>query len=119
MPDRPPQSNKLTKADIVNAIYEKTEMNRADVRNAVDLVFNEMKEALTRGQGIELRGFGMFEVKIRKARSRARNPKTGESLEIKSHGVVAFRSGRELKQAVWEISDTNKNNENNIDRKEE
>jgi len=116
MPDHPSQSNKLTKADIVNAIYEKTEMNRADIRSAVDLVFSEMKEALVRRQGIELRGFGMFEVKTRKARSRARNPKTGESLEIKSHGTVVFRSGQELKQAVWEIPDNNEGNENNIEK---
>jgi integration host factor subunit beta len=54
---------------------------------------------------IELRGFGTFEVKVRKARPKARNPKTGEAISIHSHGVVAFRSGRELKQDVWTIAD--------------
>jgi integration host factor subunit beta len=67
-----------------------------------------MKEALMRRQVIELRGFGTFEVKIRKARPRARNPRTGESITIRSHGAVAFRSGRELKQAVWKITDDEK-----------
>jgi integration host factor subunit beta len=96
---------KFTKVDIVDAIYEKTGMSRTEIRNTVDLFIDEMKEALMRRQIIELRGFGTFEVKVRKARPRARNPRTGETIVIKSHGAVAFRSGRELKQAVWAIND--------------
>jgi integration host factor subunit beta len=80
-------------------------MNRAEIRSAIDLFIDEMKDALMRRHVIELRGFGTFEVKIRKARPRARNPRTGESIVIHSHGVVAFRSGRELKQAVWNIAE--------------
>jgi len=94
-------AKKYTKADIIDALYEKTGITRADIRNAVDLVFEEMKEALIRRQAIELRGFGTFEVKIRKARAGARNPRTGESIDVGSHGAVVFRSGKELKQAVW------------------
>jgi integration host factor subunit beta len=109
MPDNtrqyPHLTKKLTKADIIDALYEKTGMNRSEIRNTVDLIIDEMKEALIHRQGIELRGFGTFEVKIRKARPRARNPRTGENIFINSHGVVAFRAGRELKQAVWKISD--------------
>ena len=96
-------SAKFTKADINDALYEKTGMNRSEIRDVVDLVFNKMKEALINQQIIELRGFGTFEVKIRKARQKARNPKTGESVVVHPHGVVTFRSGRELKQAVWAI----------------
>ncbi|MDR2543839.1 MAG: integration host factor subunit beta [Treponema sp.] len=103
MPDQPLPSGKFTKADIIDALYEKTGMNRTDIRRVVDLVFNKMKEALEQRQIIELRGFGTFEVKIRKARKQARNPKTGENIVVNPHGVVTFRSGRELKQAVWEI----------------
>jgi integration host factor subunit beta len=99
---------KFTKVDIVDAIYEKTGMSRAEIRNTVDLFIDEMKEALVRRQVIELRGFGTFEVKVRKARPRARNPRTGETIVIRSHGAVAFRSGRELKQAVWSITDEKK-----------
>ncbi|MCL2759590.1 MAG: integration host factor subunit beta [Treponema sp.] len=99
---------KFTKADIVDALYEKTGMSRAEIRNAVDLFIDEMKEALMRRQVIELRGFGTFEVKVRKARPRARNPRTGETIPIRAHGAVAFRSGRELKQAVWAINDDKK-----------
>jgi len=97
---------KFTKADIVDALYEKTGMSRAEGRTAVDLIIDEMKEALLRRQVIEIRGFGTFEVKVRKARPRARNPRTGETIAIRAHGAVAFRSGRELKQAVWSINDT-------------
>jgi integration host factor subunit beta len=99
---------KFTKADMIDAMYEKTGMNRAEIRGALDLFIDEMKEALMRREVIELRGFGTFEVKIRKARPRARNPRTGESIVIRSHGAVAFRSGRELKQAVWNITDEEK-----------
>lgn len=96
---------KITKIDIVDSLYEKTGMNRTEIRGAIDLFFDEIKEALVRRQIIELRGFGTFEVKVRKARPRARNPRTGESITIRSHGAVSFRSGRELKQAVWNITD--------------
>jgi len=106
-------AKKVTKADIIDALYEKTGMSRTEIRSAIDLFINEMKDALTRRQVIELRGFGTFEVKIRKARQRARNPRTGESIAIHSHGVVAFRSGRELKQAVWTVSDNDTAVENN------
>jgi integration host factor subunit beta len=98
---------KFTKADIIDALYEKTGMNRAEIRSAIDLFIDEMKDALMRRHVIELRGFGTFEVKVRKARTRARNPKTGENIVTRSHGAVTFRSGRELKQAVWKINDDN------------
>jgi integration host factor subunit beta len=98
---------KFTKADIIDALYEKTGMNRSEIRSSIDLFIDEMKDALMRRQIIELRGFGTFEVKVRKARSRARNPRTGENITIRSHGAVTFRSGRELKQAVWKINDDN------------
>jgi integration host factor subunit alpha len=98
-------AGKFTKADIIDAIYEKTGLSRTEIRSSIDLFFDEMKEALLRRQVIELRGFGTFEVKVRKARQRARNPRTGENITIHSHGSVTFRAGRELKQAVWKIHD--------------
>ena len=98
-------SKKFTKADIIDALYEKTGMNRGEIRGAIDLFIDEMKDALMRRQVIEIRGFGTFEVKVRKARPRARNPRTGETISIRSHGAVSFRSGRELKQSVWNITD--------------
>jgi len=101
-------AKKYTKADIIDALYEKTGMNRTEIRSALDFFIDEMKEALIRRQVIELRGFGTFEVKVRKARQRARNPRTGENIVIRSHGAVVFRSGRELKQAVWSLNDDGK-----------
>ena len=99
---------KFTKTDIIDALYEKTGTSRVEIRSFIDILIDEMKDALVRRQVIELRGFGTFEVKVRKARNSARNPKTGENIVIKSHGVVSFRSGRELKQEVWKINDDKK-----------
>jgi integration host factor subunit beta len=98
-------AGKFTKADIIDAIYEKTGLTRTEIRNSIDLFFDQMKDALMRRQVIELRGFGTFEVKVRKARYRARNPRTGENIAIRSHGTVVFRAGREMKQAAWNIND--------------
>ena len=98
-------AQKFTKIDIVDSLYEKTGMSRKEIRAIIDLFIGEIKDALMRRQVLELRGFGTFEVKVRKARPKARNPKTGEAVTSRSHGVVAFRSGRELKQDVWTIND--------------
>ena len=95
--------DKFTKADIVDAIYEKLGMDRKEIRKVVDLFTDEVKAALVSHKVIELRGFGTFEIKIRKGRQRARNPKTGEILSVNSHGIASFRPGRELKQDVWNL----------------
>jgi integration host factor subunit beta len=96
-------TNKITKADIVDSIYNKTGINRKDIRSVVDLFIDEIKTALVNQRVTELRGFGTFEIKIRKGRKKARNPKTGEPLSVNSHGIAAFRAGRELKQEVWNL----------------
>jgi integration host factor subunit beta len=94
---------KYTKADIIDSLYEKTEISRNDIRLCLDLFVDEIKEALIRREVIELRGFGTFEVIIRKARPNARNPKTGENIVIGSHGAVSFRCGADLKKTVRAI----------------
>ena len=96
---------KYTKADIVDSLYQKTGMSPKEISRIMDLFINEIKDALLRRQIIELRGFGTFEIKVRKGRPRARNPKTGETIMVRSHGSAVFRPGRELKQATWNISD--------------
>jgi integration host factor subunit beta len=98
-------AKKFTKADIVDAVYDKIGMNRREISTVIDLVTSEIKNALMERCVIELRGFGTFEVKMRKARPRARNPRTGEIISIRSHGNVTFRPGRELKQDAWAITD--------------
>ena len=96
---------KYTKADLIDSINQKTGMNRDEIRDVVDRFVDEIKNALVEQRVIELRGFGTFEVKIRKGRQNARNPRTGEVISVKSHGTVSYRAGRELKQAVWNLSD--------------
>jgi integration host factor subunit beta len=95
---------KFTKADIVDSMYQKTGMSRKEIRAIIDLFIDEIKDALIKSMVIELRGFGTFEVRLRKGRQKARNPKTGDPVSVTSHGIAAFRPGRELKQDVWNIS---------------
>ncbi|GHV17057.1 DNA-binding protein HU [Spirochaetia bacterium] len=95
---------KFTKADIVDSVYQKTGMNRKEIRTVIDLFIDEIKDSLIKQMVIELRGFGTFEVRIRKGRQKARNPKTGKPVTVNSHGIAAFRPGRELKQDVWNLS---------------
>ena len=94
---------KLIKADIVDAIYNKAKTDRKEIQKVVDLFIEEIKSALVLRNVIELRGFGTFEIKIRKGREKARNPKTGETLSVGSHGIASFRAGRDLKRDVWEL----------------
>jgi integration host factor subunit beta len=96
-------SKKYTKADILNAIYEKTTVDRSVIKSVTDLLIEEIKNALIENKTIELRGFGTFEVRVRKGRQKARNPRTGAPVSVKDHGIAAFRPGRDLKEAVWDI----------------
>ena len=89
----------------MDALYDRTGMSRKEIRMVIDLFISELKAALLQRHVIELRGFGTFEVKVRKARPRARNPRTGQTLSIRPRGIVTFRSGRELKQDAWTIVD--------------
>jgi integration host factor subunit beta len=98
-------AKKFTKADIVDAVYDKTGMTRKEIGTVMDLIINEIKTALLDRYVIELRGFGTFEIKMRKARLRARNPRTGEIISIRPHGNVSFRPGRELRQDAWITTD--------------
>jgi integration host factor subunit beta len=100
---------KVTKADIVDAVYEMTGMNRKEIRKVVDLFIDEIRDSLMEQMIIELRGFGTFEVRFRKGRQKARNPKTGELVSVTAHGIAAFRPGRELKQNVWNVAAPDEN----------
>lgn len=99
---------KYTKADILDAIYDRTDLERNDIRRITDLFIDEIKNALIDRKTIELRGFGTFEVRIRKGREKARNPRTGEAVSVEAHGVAAFRPGRDLKQSVWALEKPSK-----------
>ncbi len=97
------ENSKLTKAEIIENIYEKVKINRKDIHKVIDEALLEIKDALIDDRVVELRGFGTFEVRTRKGREKARNPKTGEIVSVENHGVAVFRPGRELKKKVWEL----------------
>ncbi len=92
---------KLTKAEIIEHIYEDSGISRKDIHKVIDTFFGEVKQALESDRIVELRGFGTFEIRTRKGRERARNPKTGEVVPVESHGVTVFRPGKELKSLAW------------------
>lgn len=92
---------KLTKAEIVDHIAEEIAVSKKDIHHVIDLFLTEVKGALSDDRVVEFRGFGTFEVRTRKGRQHARNPKTGETVAVQSHGVVVFRPGKELKEASW------------------
>ena len=96
---------KVTKNDVVEKIYEDTglDITKKDIHIIVDKVFEEIKLALIEDQTVELRGFGTFEVRTRKGKEKARNPKTGEVVAVDTHGVAVFRPGKELKDLVWDL----------------
>jgi integration host factor subunit beta len=96
---------KVSKSDIVDAVYVQTGLDRIDIRTVFEIIFSEIKGALVDGKTIELRGVGTFEVRLRKGRKLARNPKTGEMVPAHTHRVVCFRPGRELKLSVWSVRD--------------
>ena len=85
----------MIKLDIVNRVAERTGVPKMKAEQAVDALFHSMKEALARGERIELRGFGVFVVKPRK-RGDGRNPRTGEEVAIPSGKTIRFKPGKEL-----------------------
>ena len=96
---------KLTKAAIIENLHIKLGYYRAEIHMVIDELFEEIKDGLKDSRIIELRGFGTFEVRVRKGRAKARNPKTGEVVAVERHGVAIFRPGKELKDFVWDITD--------------
>jgi integration host factor subunit beta len=94
--------DKLTKAEIIEQIYPKVRVSKKNIHTILDLFFGEVKNGLLEDRVIELRGFGTFEIKTRKGR-KARNPKTGDTVQVENHGVAVFRPGRELKQKAWSL----------------
>ncbi|MBN1647224.1 MAG: integration host factor subunit beta [Spirochaetales bacterium] len=94
---------KVTKAEIIEHIFEKTDLNKKQIHAVIDLFFEELRAALEDDRIVELRGFGTFEIRQRKGRDKARNPKTGEIVPVDTHGVAVFRPGKELKKLAWPL----------------
>ncbi len=96
-------AEKITKYDLVEAVYEDINCEKKVIQSVVDSLLDNIKDSLKEGATIELRGFGTFELRLRKGRSKARNPKTGEQLSVEPHYVAAFRSGQDLRNALWHL----------------
>ena len=92
----------MIKLDIVNRVAERTGVPKMKAEQAVDALFHSMKEALARGERIELRGFGVFVVKPRK-RGVGRNPRTGEEVAIPSGKTIRFKPGKELQAHGFDV----------------
>lgn len=85
----------MIKMDIVNQVVERAGVSRTKAELAVETVFEAMKRALEKGDRIELRGFGVFNVRPRKT-GIGRNPRTGEEVNIPPGKAVRFKPGKEL-----------------------
>lgn len=79
-------------------------LTEQDLNVLLKLFTAEIGNALMEGNSIELRNFGVFELRRRKEKKRARNPKTGVVLSVPSHQVIVFRAGKHLRKAVWALN---------------
>ena len=90
----------MTRSELIDGLAEDNpHLTRGDVERIVAAFFDEMTTALARGQRVELRGFGNFTVKHRKARI-GRNPRTGETVGVARKAVPVFRTGKELRELI-------------------
>jgi nucleoid DNA-binding protein len=89
----------MTKKDIVLKIAEETHLKQIDVKQVVQRTLDHITTALSKGETVELRNFGVFKVKARKSRI-GRNPKTGTTVPIPERKVVAFKVGMVMKSRV-------------------
>ena len=94
----------MTKRDLVVRISEETGLVQQDVLNVVQKTLDYISDAVTKGQKVELRNFGVFEVKVRKARV-GRNPNApAADVPIPPRAVVKFKPGKEMREAVLKLT---------------
>ncbi|MCB1728905.1 MAG: integration host factor subunit beta [Halieaceae bacterium] len=90
----------MTKSELIEAIAAKqTQLSSKDVELAVKTILEQMSQALSSGERIEIRGFGSFSLHFREPR-RGRNPKTGDTVELTGKYVPHFKPGKELRERV-------------------
>ena len=96
----------MTKADLVEQVAEAIGpgITKKDCALVVDGFLGAVKSALANGHNIEIRGFGTFKVRKRKTRM-ARNPRTGESVEVPSRAVPVFKPSKHLRSRVAHVED--------------
>ncbi len=89
----------MTKKDIVRTIAEQIDLPQFRTRVLVQRTFEALIDALVRDGRVELRNFGVFQIKQREARL-ARNPRTGETVTVRAKSVVTFKPGKEMEERV-------------------
>ncbi len=89
----------MTKKDIVLKITDMTGIKQVDVKTIVQKTFDVIVDSLDRNEKVELRNFGVFKIKERKARF-GRNPRTGESVPVPPRKVVIFKPGLDMRQKI-------------------
>jgi len=92
----------VTKKDIVKSIAEQLDLPQLRTRKLVQQTFDALIESLVREGRVELRNFGVFQIKRREARM-ARNPRTGEQVQVLAKSVVIFKPGKEMEARVRQI----------------
>jgi len=96
----------MVKAELIIEVSKKENIPVNAARTIVDLFFEAMKEALERGERIEIRGFGSFAVRHYDA-YKGRNPKTGQIVDVPPKKVPFFKVGKELKEMITKRTETN------------
>ncbi len=89
----------MTKAELINAIAEKSELTKKDAEKALNAVVTSITGALVDGDKVQIVGFGTFEVRERSAKE-AINPRTKEKINVPAKKAPAFKAGKALKDAV-------------------
>jgi integration host factor subunit alpha len=89
----------MTKADIIEAVYEQIGFSKKEAAEVVELVFETMKDTLADGEKIKISGFGNFMVRPKRART-GRNPQTGEQITISARRVLTFKPSQVLKDSL-------------------
>ena len=89
----------LTKAELAEMLFERVGLNKREAKDMVETFFDEIREALERGESVKLSGFGNFQLRDKPQRP-GRNPKTGEEIPITARRVVTFHASQKLKGMV-------------------
>lgn len=89
----------MNKSELIEAVAEKTKITKKRAEDVVNLIFDAMVDAMAKGDRIEIRGLGSFVVKEYGAYT-GRNPRTGESIEVKPKRLPFFKVGKELRDRV-------------------
>jgi DNA-binding protein HU-beta len=89
----------MNKSELVDTVANSADLSKASAARAVDAVIEAVTSTLKKGDTVALLGFGTFLVRDRAARS-GRNPRTGETIQIKASKVPAFKAGKALKDAL-------------------